>query len=68
MIGNRSAGGLFEDSKIIEFIKTKKDKNNLKFPEITTLLNAKGFKTITGKEFTSANVSSKYHAIKRHNL
>lgn len=68
MIGNRSAGGVFEDSKVIRFIKNKRDKNNLSFTEISTLLNAKGFKTITGKEFTLANVTCKYHAIKKHNL
>ena len=65
-IGNRSKGGVFEDNKVIKFIKTKRE-NGLSFSDITTLLNAKGFKTIMGKEFTTSNVNAKFKAIVKHN-
>lgn len=68
MIGNRSAGGVFEDTKIIEFIKNERDKNNLSFSKIATLLNTNNFKSITGIEFKMMNVRAKYLAIKKHKL
>ncbi len=68
MIGNRSQGGVFEDAKVIAFIKNKRDENKLTFIEITSLLNAKGLKTITGLEFAVPNVVAKYKAIKKYNL
>jgi DNA-binding CsgD family transcriptional regulator/uncharacterized protein YerC len=66
MIGNRSAGGVFEDKKILKYIERKKDKDGWSFPMITYKLNRMGRKTLTGKEFTTPNVIAKYHAYKKN--
>lgn len=59
-IGNRSAGGSFENKKIIKLIVKLRD-NGSSFIEITNKLNDLGYKTITGRKFTTPNVTVKYH-------
>lgn len=59
-IGNRSAGGFFECKKVIKLI-VKLKNENMSFVEITSKLNNLGYKTITGRKFTTPNVIAKYH-------
>lgn len=67
-IGNRTEGGLFEDKKVIKFIKEKRDKNKLPFSQICVLLNQKGWKTPMGKEYSYNNVRLKYESIIKNKL
>lgn len=66
-IGNRSAGGTFERKSIITAIINGHEKKGLTFQEIADRLNASGKKTITGKEYTMANVNQKYLYLTRKN-
>jgi hypothetical protein len=49
----------------MKFIRKKREKDGLTFGEITRLLNKKGLKTISGKEFKEANVTVKYKQIQK---
>jgi hypothetical protein len=60
-IGNRSKGGLFEDARILNYIKTWKEDHKRTFGDIADILNKKGEKTITGKPFTQQLVYNKYN-------
>lgn len=59
-IGNRSAGGSFEKKSIINLIVKLRNKG-ISFVKITDKLNNLGYKTITGRKFTTPNVIVKYH-------
>lgn len=67
-IGNRNAGGCFEDKKVLRYIKMCRDDYNRPFKEIAKTLNSWGKRTITGKKFTEANTQAKYNMIVKHSL
>lgn len=67
-IGNRSAGGVFEDQDVIMIIKVKREVDELSFQKIADLLNEKGYTTPMGKPYQSANVRAKYLGIKKHKI
>jgi hypothetical protein len=67
-IGNRSAGGCFEDEKILKFIKVCREDQDCSFTQIATMLNEMGKKTLTGKTFSPQNVQVKYNMIQKHDL
>lgn len=67
-VGNRNSGGLFEDPKVINLIKKKRDVEELSFREISEILNKKGFISPMGKPYTTCNVNAKYTSIKKNNL
>ena len=62
---DRSKGGSSEKKKVMKFIRKKREKDGLTFKEITRLLNKKGLKTISGKEFKEPNVTVKYKQIQK---
>ena len=66
-VGNRNAGGVFEDPKTIKLIKKLREKGELSFNEIAIVLNSKGLKSPMGKEYTGHNLRFKYKAIVKHN-
>jgi hypothetical protein len=66
-VGNRNKGGVFEDKKILKRITKRKDKDNWTFQAISDELQTLGYKTITGVEFSMANVIYKYHSYKKLN-
>ncbi len=66
-VGNRNAGGVFENPKTIKLIKKLREKGELSFNEIATVLNSKGLKSPMGKEYTGHNLRFKYKAIVKHN-
>ena len=59
-IGRRIDGGTFESDKNLKFIKNCREKKKMTFEEIAKLLRKKGAKTVSGKEFSMANVIYKY--------
>jgi DNA-binding CsgD family transcriptional regulator len=63
LIYNRSKGGIFERKEIRLFIKKKRDKDNWSFRKIAEELNKLNHKTITGKEYTTANTYRLYKDI-----
>jgi transcriptional regulator with XRE-family HTH domain len=63
LIYNRSKGGIFERKEIRLFIKKKRDKDNWSFRKIADELNKLNHKTITGKEYTTANTYRLYKDI-----
>lgn len=63
LIYNRSKGGIFERKEIRLFIKKKRDKDNWPFRKIADELNKLNHKTITGKEYTTANTYRLYKDI-----
>jgi DNA-binding CsgD family transcriptional regulator len=65
-IGNRSAGGCFEDERILRLIKVCRDDQELSFEEIKKSLNKWGKRTVTGKKFSVQNVIAKYNMAKKH--
>ena len=64
-VKSRNLGGSSEKKKVMKFIRKKREKDGLTFGEITRLLNKKGLKTISGKEFKEANVTVKYKQIQK---
>ena len=67
-IGNRNAGGLNEDKKVIKIILEKRDLEGWTFPEITNYLNEKGFKTVMGLLYKTPNVTAKYNYLKKNSV
>ena len=65
-ITNRHKGGLFESKEVIKLIKNKRDKKNWSFKQIAEELNKLGHKTITQKEYTTANTYRIYKDIKKN--
>ena len=61
-VGNRWAGGCFENKKVLKFITDKRDKHDWPFQKIANELNRKGYKTVQGKRYQQANVRLKYLA------
>lgn len=66
-VGNRTAGGCYEDKKVLDLIvklhdNEKKPKN---FKQIANSLNRLGYKTIQDQRFYRENVRVKYHIHKK---
>lgn len=59
-VGRRTDGRSFESVKILKLIKDLREEKEFSFDAITNYLNAKNYKTICGKVFTSPNVRCKY--------
>lgn len=58
--------GFYEDEKIVKFIKICRDEHDITYEEIAKTLNRWGKRTLTGKKFTTQNVSAKYTMAKKH--
>lgn len=61
-IGNRHAGGSFDNKNTLKLIVKYHDKDNLSFREITEKLNKMKLKTVCGFKFQTQNVYYKYHS------
>lgn len=67
MIGDRCKGGVFEPKKVINLIKKLRSKN-YSYRKIALELNKKGWKTPTGKLYSTMNVFNKHKGILKYNL
>ena len=65
-IGNRNAGGSFEDRKILKYIADKRDNHSWTFQKISDKLNKLGYKSISGVEFNMMLVRYKYKSYKKN--